>query len=133
MAPPFGIKCPPDGGIPVPSSVQEGTLPPTKLDETKSAVLYDLILNRDRTPSRHRYSKHTVSFALAAHVFSGAYYRFLREILDLPCEQTLRESTSESVTLIQSIRSDIDGVERGITEYLEDYASLVTSQVRCTL
>jgi prepilin signal peptidase PulO-like enzyme (type II secretory pathway) len=36
IAPPFRIKCPPDGGIPVAASVQEDTLPPTKLDETKT-------------------------------------------------------------------------------------------------
>jgi hypothetical protein len=103
IASPFRIKCPPDGGIPVAASVQEHTLPPTKLDETKNTVLYDLILNCDRDPSRHRYSKHTISFAFAAHVFFGACYRFLREILDLSSEQTLRESTSERVALIQSI------------------------------
>jgi hypothetical protein len=77
MAPPFRIKCPPDGGIPVPASVQEDTPPSTKLDETKNAVRYDLLLNCVRAPSQYRYSKYTISFAFAAQGFSGACYRFL--------------------------------------------------------
>jgi hypothetical protein len=36
IAPPFRIKGPADGRIPVPALVQQDTLPPTKLDETKT-------------------------------------------------------------------------------------------------
>jgi hypothetical protein len=39
----------------------------------------------------------------------------------------------KSIPLIQSILSDVDGAQRVLTEYLEDYASLVASYVRRTL
>jgi hypothetical protein len=74
-----------------------------------------------------------MSFCLATHVFSGACYRFLREILDLPSDQTLREFSSLSVALIQTHLAVVQGSKPRITAYLQDYPSLLTAPVRCTL
>jgi hypothetical protein len=82
ITPPLRRESPPDGGLPT----QEDTAPLTQLEKTKRAVLSDLNLNYDRAPSRHRYSGETMSFTFAVYVFSGAFCRFLREILDLPSE-----------------------------------------------
>jgi hypothetical protein len=112
---------------------QTSNIPLTKLEEIKHALLLDLNLSCDRDPCRHRYSPQTMSFCLTAHVFSGARYGFLREILDPLSEQTLREFSSLPVTLFQTHLAVVQVVKPRITAYLQNYPSLLTAPVRCTL
>jgi hypothetical protein len=74
-----------------------------------------------------------MSFCLLAHVFSGACYRFLREILDLPSEYTLHEFSSLPVALIQTHLAVVQCAKPRITAYLQDYPSLLTAPARCIL
>jgi hypothetical protein len=135
IPPPLHRESPPDDGeVSMIVSPPEGTIPLTKLEQVKHAVLSDLNLNCDRAPSRHRYLPETLSFAFAAHVFSATCYRFIREILDLPSEQTLRELTRESVTTIKVSLTDVDLAGSLVAPYLDDYSSLLgTAPLRCRL
>jgi hypothetical protein len=74
-----------------------------------------------------------MSFCLTTHVFSGACDRFLREILDLPSQQTLGEFSSLPVALIQTHLAVVQAVKPRITAYLQDYPYFLTVPVRCTL
>jgi hypothetical protein len=100
------------------SQHQMSAIPLTKLEKTKQTVLLDFNPNYDRAPCRHRYSPQTMSLCLTDHVSSGACDRFIREIPDLPSEQTLREFSSLPVALIQTHLAVVQGVEPRITAYL---------------
>ena len=106
---------------------------PTKLETTKQIVIADLNLNSDRAPSAHRYAFATKAFAFAADVFSGACYRLIREILDLPSERILRDFAAEVIPQFEAALTDPDGAHWLISRYFESFPAELAASVSCTL
>lgn len=106
---------------------------PTKLEQAKHHVLGDLNSNCDRAPSGHRYSQATKIFAFAADVFSGACYRLMRELLDLPSERTLQDFSGLAVARIERYLTNVETLRLIISQFMADSRSSLPGTVFCTL
>jgi hypothetical protein len=80
---------------------------PLPMEVMRRQIMHDLLTNsKCATPARH-FSLETLAFSFVADMYSSLAYRFIREVLPLPSEVTIRTRYRGTVSEIEERLIDL--------------------------
>jgi hypothetical protein len=92
------------------AAAEDETEPPVEL--VKRRILQDLIVNAEYAPQVRHFAPESLAFSFIADFYSSLGYRFLRELLPLSFEVTIRTRYRQSVSQIQEDLADRTKIQK---------------------
>jgi hypothetical protein len=89
----------------------------------RRCLLDGLMTNFRRSPPTRQFPPKLSAFSYIADMYSSHSYRFLREHLTPPSENTLRTKHATRISQFQDYPTDVTRIEKMIADYISHYAS----------
>ena len=100
--------------------------PPPEQHQQNNAILQEICRNAMLAPSRRRYSKLFMSFAVILMCFSLPAYNFLRQVLPFPSRQAIDQSFATNYWHKKGIITDFEHLHEALQDYVREVGSNTT-------
>jgi hypothetical protein len=101
------------------STSDEEIEPPVEI--IKRRIIQNLIANAECAPQARHFSHELLAFSFIVNMYSLNGYRFIRELLCLPSELTIRRRYRASVLQIQEDLADVTRIPTIVADYIRQY------------